>query len=109
MTDAPVDFATIFELPGEVVECRPLGGGHIHTSLLVVCVHARFVVQRVNRRIFADVDGLVANYRRVACHLFAKGAVVARMVPTRDGDWWFEAQDAGAWRAFEFLEGTETR
>ncbi len=103
----PIPFTDAFGLQGEVVSWGPLDGGHIHTSLLVACTGGRYVVQRFNRRVFPDIDAVQENCRRIVRHLADKGWVVPRQVPARSGRLWHEDGEGTAWRAFEYLEGTE--
>jgi len=109
MTDPLPPFPPVFAFRGDVVSWSPLGGGHIHRNTLVTCTGGRYVVQRVNRRIFPDVDGLQENGHRITRHLADKSWIVARQVATRDGGLWHADGAGAAWRAFEYLEGTEQR
>ncbi len=109
MTDPLLPFPSVFGFRGDVVSWSALGGGHIHRNLLVTCTGGRYVVQRVNRRIFSDIAGLQENGRRVTRHLADKSWVVARQIPTRGGRLWHADGAGAAWRAFEYLEGTEQR
>ncbi len=109
MTDPLLPFPPVFGFRGDVVSWSPLGGGHIHRNMLVTCTGGRYVVQRVNRRIFPDVDGLQENGRRITRHLAEKSWIVAGQVATRDGHLWHADAGRAAWRAFEYLEGTEQR
>lgn len=109
MTVAPIAFDAVFPIQGPVVDLEVLGGGHIHTTYLVTGADTRYVVQRLNRTVFPDVDVLMANARRVQRHLADRALRVATPVATRAGRDFFEADDGSAWRAFEFLEGTVGR
>ncbi len=109
MTDPLLPFPSVFGFRGDVVSWSPLGGGHIHRNMLVTCTGGRYVVQRINSRVFPDVDGLQENGRRITRHLANKSWIVADQVTTRDGRLWY-SDDAGvAWRAFDYIEGTEQR
>ena len=103
----PIPFTEAFGLQGAVVSWSPLDGGHIHTSLLVACTGGRYVVQRFNRRVFPDIDAVQENCGRIVRHLAEKAWVVPRQVPARSGQLWHEDGEGTAWRAFEYLEGTE--
>ncbi len=103
----PIPFTEVFRLEGDAISWVPLGGGHIHASLLVTCTGGRYVVQRMNRRVFPDVDAVQENCRRIILHLAGKDWVVPRQVRSRSGPLWYEDGAGAAWRAFEYLEGTE--
>jgi Ser/Thr protein kinase RdoA (MazF antagonist) len=106
MTDPLLPFPLVFGFQGDVVSWTSLGGGHIHRNMLVTCTGGRYVVQRVNLRVFPDVGGLQENGRRITRHLAEKSWIVARQVATRDGRLWHTDGSGAAWRAFEYLEGT---
>ena len=101
----PIPFDEVFAFTGELVAWQSLDGGHIHETLLVTCGR-HYVVQRLNRSIFPDPDLLLANCKRVADHLITAGWPGPRLIPTRSSGLWHNDGVGGAWRAFEFLEGT---
>ena len=98
-----------FRFDGPPVRCEPVAGGHIHRNLLVTGTVGRYVVQRINRRVFPDVDAVMANTGRIVGHLHARGRVAPTLVETHQGRLWLQAADGSAWRAFRFLEGTVGR
>lgn len=109
-----------FEIPGECVEAEPCGSGHIHDTF--VCrshlrgaggEERRFVVQRLNTRIFTDPGALMENVARICAHLAAKvsgGPDAERralsLVPARDGRPYHIDEDGDWWRVFPFVEGS---
>jgi hypothetical protein len=101
----PIPFDEVFAFTGELVEWHPLDGGHIHETLIVEC-DRRYLVQRLNRSVFPNPDLLLANCERVTGHLISAGWPGPRLVPTRSAGHWHDDGVGGAWRAFEFLEGT---
>lgn len=107
MIDPLLPFPSVFDFRGDVVSWNSLDGGHIHRNMLVTCTGGRYVVQRVNLRVFSDVGGLQQNGQRITRHLEDKSWIVARQVATRDGRLWHADGAGAAWRAFEYLEGTE--
>jgi N-acetylhexosamine 1-kinase len=80
-----------------VTAVAPFGGGHINQTFLAQAPGADYVLQRVNRTVFADPEAGMANILAVHRHL--GGALVPEPVPTRDGRWLvYDGHDA--WRAW---------
>ena len=66
-----------FALPGPILRAEVLGGGHIHDTFVVVSGaggEQRWVLQRLNDRVFPDIVGLMENVGRVTRHLQARAA-----------------------------------
>lgn len=111
--------AGCFAVTGELCAVEPFAGGHIHDSYRLTYRQghssARYLVQRINNRIFRDPAGLMENIRRVTTHvarrLSARGEAeigrrVLALVLARDGVP-FHRDDSGAfWRLYEFIENT---
>jgi Ser/Thr protein kinase RdoA (MazF antagonist) len=98
-----------FRFEGAPVGTEPLEGGHIHENFQVTCSGGRYVLQRLNDRVFPDLEAVVTNVERVVAHLRAKGRSGPKLVETRDGALSFHGADASTWRAFCYLEGTVGR
>jgi N-acetylhexosamine 1-kinase len=95
-----LEAAAHFRLGGEPHTATVLETGHIHeTWILRTEAGTRFIVQRLNGVVFADLDALTANLALVTTALDLPN----RPVPTREGDlrW-------GRWRLFPYLEDTRT-
>ncbi|MCU0571871.1 MAG: aminoglycoside phosphotransferase family protein [Syntrophobacteraceae bacterium] len=109
--------------PGHrIVEVRPLGNGHINDTYLVVREseeEPRFVLQRINGRVFRDPASVVMNMRKVTDHgrsrlkqltAAAPGLrfELPRMLTAEDGrDHWVDT-DGGTWRAISFIENSRS-
>jgi Ser/Thr protein kinase RdoA (MazF antagonist) len=96
-------------LEGNLVRTDPLPGGHIHHNLLVTCAGGRYVLQRLNDRVFPDIDAVLSNVERIVAHLRAAGRVGPELVESRRGALSVRADDGSTWRAFHYLEGTVGR
>lgn len=91
--------------------------GLIHETYLVEAAASqqRFVLQRINDRVFPNIDALMDNIQRVIAHLKCKASLAgndpARAVPalirTRNGKTWYDSQE-GAWRMMQYIPGTTT-
>jgi Ser/Thr protein kinase RdoA (MazF antagonist) len=97
-----------FSFDGSVVSARLLSGGHIHQSFLVTCTGGRYVLQRLNDRVFPDIEAVLTNVERVTAHLATVGRRGPRLVQTRWGGFSYSA-NGSTWRAFYYLEGTVER
>ncbi len=99
-----------FALPNEAASVRPHGSGRIHASFRLDTAAGRFLLQRVNERVFADVDALGDNLSRITGHLATlHGADPRRHLalrPTATGAGYHRARADGAcWRMFGFIDG----
>lgn len=110
-----------FDIPGAVRVVKRFGSGHINDTFAIEMddrgAPRRYVLQRINARVFQEPAKLMANVGRVVRHLRAKlkesGAPdvhrrVLTLVPARDGTD-FVIDDAGeCWRVYGFIEGART-
>lgn len=108
-----------FEIPGEYVCAELLGGGHINETWCMTAEQdgrrVRYVLQRINARVFHNPRGVMENVQRVTTHLAGKLAGqpdihrrVLTLVPARNGDAWHQDQDGDYWRASLFIERTQS-
>ena len=111
--------ASQFQVEGELVRASVIGSGHIHDTFLVEFAHGnsvrRVVLQRINRKIFADVPRLMENIARVTQHQSKQLAGTAdasrramALIKTSDGAAWFSDAQGEAWRMFAHIEVTRT-
>ena len=105
-SEVPEAILDAFRLEGRRVGTAPLSGGHIHQNFLVTCTGGRYVLQRLNDRVFPDIDAVLSNVQRVVAHLRSSGRTGPELVETSDGTLSLRADDGSTWRAFRFLEGT---
>lgn len=111
-----------FALPGPVATVEQFRGGHINESWLVTAASsggpARFLLQRINGRVFPRPDLVMENVARVTAHLadaLARDAVpnaerrALSLLPTHAGAP-AHVDAAGAyWRVLRFIEGAVAR
>lgn len=98
--------AAQFCLEGEVTEICPYGEGHINLTLLVTTTKKRYILQKMNTRVFPDPDGLMANICGVTEHLRARGIETLNVVPTKDGKPFIKGE--ACYRVYDFIENTVT-
>jgi hypothetical protein len=115
------EIAAQFEIPGRFAEARPYGSGHIHDTHLL-CFEdsaqtARYILQRINTRVFRDPGALMSNVSRICSHLRRKLEREGvrdperrhlHLVSTREGHTHWVDPDGGHWRCFRFQEGTRS-
>ena len=62
--------ASQFQLVGEVISVAPYGEGHINDTYLVQTdKNQRYILQKINHRIFKHVDQLMSNVNLVTSHV----------------------------------------
>lgn len=102
-----------FQIPGEFLHAAPYGSGHINDTYAAVFqergARVRYILQRINHRIFKNPVALMENIQRVTAHLQAKREPRAlTLIPTRDGGSFHRDALGNYWRAYVFIEGAHT-
>ena len=95
-----------FSLVGEVQEIAPYGEGHINVTYLVTTDKKRYIMQKMNTRVFPDSVGLMRNICGVTEHLRARGIETLTVVPTKSGEPFLRSESC--WRVYDFIENTVT-
>jgi len=115
----PEAAASVFAIDGELVEATPYGSGHINDSYRAVFRQnggqARYILQRINHRIFKNPVTLMENIERVTSHLAGQVAEdpdrerrVLRLIPAREGGVLHVDAEGGFWRAYVFVDRATT-
>jgi len=113
--DFPKEIAELFRIEGEFVESRRWGSGNVNDTFLTTfrcrSIEKRYVHQRINHLVFTDPEGLMENVRRVTDHLTTKasGWRSLRLIDASDGKWFVRDGAGNFWRAFEYVENTESQ
>ncbi|MGN1093441.1 MAG: phosphotransferase enzyme family protein [Candidatus Neoclostridium sp.] len=102
----------LFALPDDDYSLSPYGSGHINRTYLAEGKRFRFVLQRINDKIFPDVEGLMRNLSSV-CDYYADAirkeggdaSSCLTIVPAKDGSR-FVKTDEGYYRVYNFIEHT---
>lgn len=108
-----------FATEGRVASIHAYGNGHINDTYLVRCERdtapdCRYILQRINGRVFTNIAALMANVERITAYLREKiaeqGGDPARecltLIPTKDGkSYCLDGQGSG-WRMLLFVEKT---
>ncbi len=98
-------------LSGDLEEIRPYGSGHINDTFLVR-KDKRYILQRMNRNIFTDPQGVMENILGVTNFLREKikkaGGDVERgtltVIPTKAGESLHWDSQGDCWRMYHFIE-----
>jgi Ser/Thr protein kinase RdoA (MazF antagonist) len=103
-----------FVLPGPLVDLAALPGGHINESFLASVSTPdgprRYVLQRLNRRVFPRPDLVMENVDRVVAHLARDNRFpVPRLALARQGGKWHTDANGDIWRLMTYVEGTVVR
>lgn len=101
-----LNVAEQFNLLGEVQSIEPYGEGHINLTLLVTTDKKRYIMQKMNTRVFPDPDSLMQNICGVTEHLKARGIETLNVVPTKTGKSYLKGADC--YRVYDFIENTVT-
>ena len=100
------EIAEQFQIRDRALSCRGHGEGHIHASFRVETGGGRsYLLQKINRSVFPDVDGLMENIAAVTEHLRRKGRKSLTVIPARDGRLYYEDGAGRAWRMYAFVDG----
>lgn len=105
-----------FQFKGEFILASPYGDGHINDTYKVENIVneevKHYIIQRINHRIFTNVEQLMENITNITD--FLRDLVdneeenldyeVLRLIPTRDGKSFFIDGEGNYWRAYKFVE-----
>ena len=111
-----------FSLLGQYRSGAAYGSGHINDTFAVVMDQAgtavRYLLQRVNDRVFTNVPALMDNIQRVTAHATRRAGEVAgdpdasrrclTLVAARDGLPYHRDAHGGWWRCYLFIEHART-
>ena len=106
-----------FKIQGEFVSCEPYGEGHINDTYLVKFDNdpiGLYILQRINHRIFKDINGLMNNISLVTSYLKEKendvdGRSVLTIIQTKDNkDYYFDQENNQYYRVYIFVKDSLT-
>lgn len=97
-----------FGLDQEIATMKPIGSGHINTTMLLTDEQHSVVVQKLNTDVFPNPEHLVANARAIEQHLTQKAESnaydlkIIKHLPTTSGSFLVKI-NGEVWRALEFI------
>ena len=105
-----------FKIEGEFVSCEPYGSGHINRTYCAVFNakngKKRYILQKINSKLFTNVDGLMNNIKLVTefnrAEIEKRGGDPLResltLVYTHDGLSYYKTEDDEYYRVYVFIE-----
>jgi len=108
MTQPISEILDLFEIEDQPVLVERIGMGHIHQTFSVSMLNERhpgYILQRFNRYVFPDYQGVMHNTLLVTRHLASSSAYapeyrIAHPVATRSGLYYITEHDGTTWRLF---------
>src|SRR5262245_54120581 len=111
--------ARTFTIHGEFLTASPYGNGHINDTYCAQFSQAgapvRYILQRINSKVFKDPLKLMENMRRVTGHIAARLSAepdssrsTLTLIPTREGLPFHRDESGNVWRACLFIEKART-
>lgn len=110
-----------FCFQGDLIEANPYGSGHINDTYAAVFkekdgVERRYIVQRINHKVFKCPEKLMENIDGITKHLrnkiISKGGDPERetlnIIPSLSGENFFRTDEGNYWRSYIFIEGAST-
>lgn len=101
-------------------DIRRFGAGNVNDTFLVAsgsCRNKRFILQRINGRVFNMPGWIMQNLRVLSAHVWQRLADISpvgrrwempRLLPAKDlKDYWIDPE-GGFWRAMSFIEDSES-
>ncbi len=98
-----------FQLAGTPASCERYGGGHINETYLLETEKRKYILQKINRRVFRDVPALMRNIAlvtRYLAQLEKDPRRVLTIVQTSDGQDYWEDDQGENWRVYDFILGS---
>jgi Ser/Thr protein kinase RdoA (MazF antagonist) len=87
---------------------QTINNGYINDTFLVLDeAFPRYILQRINKNVFGDIDGLMANLNRALKALADDEYAQITLIKTRLGATYFENRD-GYWRLMTYLGDSTT-
>jgi len=113
----PAAMAVQFDVNGRPVSVSPTGSGNVNDTYLAIFrttfSEERFILQRINRNVFADPSLIMANLKVITDHVHrrleteADGAdriwQLPRIIPTKSGEDFILDEKGDCWRAISLI------
>ena len=98
-----------FQLEGTPLSCEPYGSGHInHTYLVKTDAQQRYILQKINHRVFTNVPALMENIHAVTSFLAQRDPDprhVLTLLLTNEGQPYYLDTEGEYWRVYKFVTG----
>ncbi len=101
-----------FKVDGDIISCESYGNGHINDTFLVKTINKnkrrKYILQRINQRVFKDIDGLMNNIEVVTSYIRKNfpDSAVQKTIKTKknNSNYYFDEENFSYWRVFTFVE-----
>lgn len=98
----------------EILACAPVGNGLINTTFRVDASNGTFIIQKINNKVFRDVDALMDNICGVTSFLRDKITSLGgdpdretlNVIPTTNGFSYYRCKNGYYWRCYRFISDT---
>lgn len=106
-----IDILSNFNIKEEITDIKLFGDGHINDTFLVICPEHKYVLQRINHKIFKNPEQVMENIANVCRHLKKKvkeangnpEREVINLVKANDGKY-FTEYDENFYRMYHFVD-----
>ncbi len=95
-----------FLIEGDVLSIEPYGEGHINRTFLVTTNKKRYLLQKMNTKVFPDPVSLMRNICAVTEYLRSLGQETLEVIKTKDGEQFINGEEC--YRVYVFIEDTIT-
>lgn len=110
-----------FAIEGQYVAGEEVNSGHINSTFLVTYElgngeRRRYILQRINEKVFKDPLAVMRNVECVTSHINWKvlrrkrdlGGQTLNLYPHKTGRFYGNGEGGGIWRCYNYLEGCQT-
>ncbi len=96
-----------------VIDLTPLGNGHINDTYFVETETQPFVLQKINKHVFPNPEQIMVNLVELNKHIrdtnsFQNTLKIPKLLFTENGRNYFQDDQSAYWRAFSYIENTES-
>jgi len=95
-----------FKTDSDPKSCRPYGNGHINETYLVETTGRKYILQKINKHVFRNAQGLMENVKAVTSYLQEKVSDTRRalsLVSTKSGKDWLVDASGEYWRMYPYI------
>lgn len=96
-----------FKTKGDLLYYEPYGEGHIHDTYFIKTTQKEYILQKINKVVFADPDKLMENIKLVTCFLKKKGILTLEIVETKNEENYLVFED-NYYRIYNYLSESIT-
>ena len=107
-----IDVSKKFLIDSMPISCEEYGCGHINDTYLVITENqTKYILQRINTKIFKNPVGLMNNIKLVTEYLKSNGAKsreTLSLIKTYDNESYYVDEDNDYYRMYDFVTDTVT-